>query len=195
MSASALNVCIELTDLVQIVQSVFSTMIGLEIAPCSEPWLPDGNRLTSAVHLSGDDWNGVVLLECERHQACAFAARFLSIDTPDAVDDIVRDVLGELANMIGGNLKCVLTRGIALSMPSVVDGGDYRMRFCRAQLMLQCAFDSADGVFWVSILTEPEKNPRMRCSSESCAISAAQFPEADEAVKAMGIFSDISDVR
>jgi chemotaxis protein CheX len=156
MSTSAMNVCIGVSDLVQIVQSVFSAMVGLEITPSSEPWSPDGNRLTSAVHLSGD-WNGVVLLECERHQACAFTARFLSIDTPDVVDDTVRDVLGELANMIGGNLKCVVTQGIALSMPSVVDGGDYRMRFCRAELMLQCAFDSADGVFWVSILTEPEK--------------------------------------
>jgi len=71
----------------------------------------------------------------------------------------VRDVLGELANMIGGNLKCVVTRGITLSMPSVVDGGDYRMRFCRAKLLLQCAFDSSDGVFWVSVLTEPAKQP------------------------------------
>ncbi len=158
MSVSAMNVCIEVSDLVQIVQSVFSTMIGLEIAPCSDPWSPDGNRLTAAVHLSGD-WNGVVLLECERRQACAFAARFLSIETPDTVDDTVRDVLGEVANMIGGNLKCVVTRGISLSMPSVVDGGDYRMRFCRAELLLQCAFDSADGVFWVIILTEPEKQP------------------------------------
>ncbi len=158
MSASAMKVCIEVSDLVQIVQSVFSTMIGLEIVPSSDPWSPDGNRLTAAVHLSGD-WNGVVLLECDRRQACAFAARFLSIDLPDTVDDTVRDVLGEVANMIGGNLKCVVTRGISLSMPSVVDGGDYRVRFCRAELMLQCAFDSPDGFFWVTILTEPEKEP------------------------------------
>jgi len=156
MSTSAMNPCIGASDLAQIVQSVFATMVSLEIVSCSEAWSPDGNRVTSAVHLSGD-WNGVVLLECERRQACAFAARFLSIDAPDSVDDTVRDVLGELANMIGGNLKCVVARGIALSMPSVVDGGDYRMRFCRAELMLQCAFDSSDGIFWVSILTEPEK--------------------------------------
>ena len=66
--------------------------------------------MTSAVQLTGE-WNGAVLLECDRGQACRFAARFLSIDLPDAVDDVVRDVLGELANMIGGNLKCVLSAG------------------------------------------------------------------------------------
>jgi len=158
MSTSALNVCIGASDLAEIVQSVFATMVNLEIDPSSEPWSPDGNRLTSAVHLSGD-WNGVVLLECDRRQACAFAAHFLSIDVPQAVDDTVRDVLGELANMIGGNLKCVVGHGMTLSMPSVVEGGDYRMTFCRAELMVQCAFDSADGTFWVSILSEPAKRP------------------------------------
>lgn len=178
MSTSAMNVRIEASDLAEIVQSVFSTMVNLEINPCFDSWSPDGNRITSTVHLAGD-WNGVILLECERRQACAFAARFLSIDAPQAVDDTVRDVLGELANMIGGNLKCVIGRGMTLSMPSVVDGGDYRMRFCRAELMVQCAFDSAEGVFWVSILAEPEKqyeSPQLRkgIASSSCSIRRSE---------------------
>ena len=72
------------------------------------------------------------MLECDRQQACAFAGRFLSMEPPETVDDVVRDVLGELANMIGGNLKCVLAGGLRLSMPSVVDGTDYSLRVCRA---------------------------------------------------------------
>lgn len=178
MSTSAMNVRIEASDLAEIVQSVFSTMVNLEINPCFDTWSPDRNRITSTVHLAGD-WNGVILLECERRQACAFSARFLSIDAPQAVDDTVRDVLGELANMIGGNLKCVIGRGMTLSMPSVVDGGDYRMRFCRAELMVECAFDSVEGIFWVSILTEPEKqyeSPQLRkgIASSSCSIRRSE---------------------
>jgi chemotaxis protein CheX len=72
--------------------------------------VPGADRLTSAVHLAGD-WNGAVLLECDRRQACRFAGRFLSMDPSDTVDDVVRDVLGELANMIGGNLKCMCWAG------------------------------------------------------------------------------------
>ena len=41
-----------------------------------------GIGLTAAVHLAGD-WNGAVLLECDRRQACRFAGRFLSMDPPD----------------------------------------------------------------------------------------------------------------
>jgi CheY-specific phosphatase CheX len=68
------------------------------------------------------------------------------------VDDVVRDVLGEVANMIGGNLKCVLSKGTRISMPSVIDG-DYRLRVCGAVVRERLAFQCAEGVFWVAVLT------------------------------------------
>jgi len=144
-------------ELAQIVESVFVTMMRLDVAECPTPWFPGGERLTSAVHLAGD-WNGAVLLECDRLQACRFAARFLSQDGPPivmpaSVDDVVRDVLGELANMIGGNLKCVLAGGVKLSMPAVVDGSEYSLRICKATLKERLAFQCAEGVFWITVLT------------------------------------------
>lgn len=140
------------SELAQIVESVFGTMMGLEVGDCGTPWFPGGDRLTSAVHMAGD-WNGALLLECDGRQACRFAGRFLSMDAPDTVDDVVRDVLGELANMIGGNLKCVLTRGIRLSMPSVVDGSDYNLRVCGAEVQERLAFQCADGIVWITVLS------------------------------------------
>ena len=138
--------------LAQIAESVFATMMNLEVGQGGTPWFPGGNRLTSALHLAGD-WNGAVLLECDREQACRFAGRFLSMDPPDTPDDVVRDVLGELANMIGGNLKCVLTPGIRLSMPSVVDGSDYSVRVVGAEVRERLAFQCAEGPFWITVLT------------------------------------------
>jgi chemotaxis protein CheX len=133
--------------LVQIVESVFETMMSLETGESGTPWFPSGDRLTAAVQLAGD-WNGALLLECDRGQACRFAGRFLSMDPPSTVDDDVRDVLGELANMIGGNLKGALTPGVRLSVPSVVDGGDYGVRICGAQVRARCA----EGHFWITVL-------------------------------------------
>jgi chemotaxis protein CheX len=148
---NGLNIEISPSDLTQIVESVFDAMIGLEARPCGPPWFPGADRLTAAVHLAGD-WNGAVMLECDRDQACRFAGRFLSIDTPGTVDDVVRDVLGELANMIGGNLKSVLMRGIHISMPSVVDGSDYSLRVCGAAVRQRLAFQCAEGPFWITVL-------------------------------------------
>jgi len=146
-----LGVVISPSDLTQIVESVFSAMLGLEATGLGPPWFSGEDRLTAAVHLAGA-WNGAVLIECDRAQACRFAGRYLSIDTPDSMDDVVRDVLGEIANMIGGNLKSALTRGIHISMPSVVDGSDYSMRVCGAEVSAQIGFQSAEGPFWVTAL-------------------------------------------
>lgn len=138
-------------ELGQIVESVFDAMMQLPVVRCGTEWFPDRDRLTSSVHLTGD-WNGAVLLECDGRQACSFASRFLSMGPFEQVDDVVRDVLGELANMIGGNVKCVLAVGIRLSMPSVVDGSDYSLRVCGAVVAERLAFQCGEGVFWVTVL-------------------------------------------
>jgi chemotaxis protein CheX len=140
------------SELTQIVESVFGTMMQLDVGQCETPWFPGGDRLTSAVHLTGD-WNGALLLECDESQACRFAGRFLSMDPADTVNDDVLDVLGELANMIGGNLKCVLTQGIRISMPCVVNGSDYSVRVCGAEQRDRVAFRSDEGPFWVTVLS------------------------------------------
>jgi len=141
--------------LAQIVKSVFITMMGLEVSDCEAPPSSHGERLTSFVHLTGG-WNGAVLFECNRHQACLFAGRILSMDPPESVDDDVRDVIGELANMIGGNLKSGMAPGVRLSMPTVMEGNDYDVRVCGSQLLERLAFQCEDGDFFVTVLSTKE---------------------------------------
>lgn len=144
-------------ELTPIVESVFGTMMGLEVTECGIPWFPAGDRLTSAVHLSGE-WNGAVLVECNPHDACRFAGRFLSVETPRHVDEVVRDVLGEMANMIGGNLKCILTAGIRLSTPKVTDGSagseapEIRHPDGGRLERERIAFECSDGIFWITLI-------------------------------------------
>ena len=137
----------------QIVESVFITMLNLEVVPYEIPWSPSRDQLTAVVHLSGNR-NGTLLFECNRWEACRFTGRFLSIEPPDTVNDDVRDVVGELANMIGGNLKSMLSQGIQLSMPSVMDGSDYSLRVCGVEARRQLAFQCDDGLFWITTLTK-----------------------------------------
>jgi chemotaxis protein CheX len=135
-----------------IVKSVFITMLGLEVSDSQAPICFSCDRLTSFVHLTGG-WNGAVLFECTTQQACQFAGRILAMDPPEAVDDDVRDVIGEMANMIGGNMKSAMAPGVRLSMPTVMEGRDYDVRFCGSQLLERLAFQCADGDFWVTVLT------------------------------------------
>ena len=136
----------------EIVKSVFVTMMGLEVIASEAPSVPFGDRLTSFVQLTGE-WNGAVMFECTRRQACLFAGRILAMDPPDSVDDDVRDMLGELANMIGGNMKCTMASGVRLSMPTVMDGSDYDLHICRSQVRDRLEFECEDGHFWVTVLS------------------------------------------
>jgi chemotaxis protein CheX len=140
----------------RIVKSIFTTMMDLPVDQSEAPWHPGGDRLTSIVYLEGD-WNGAISLECSARQACEFAGRILSMDPPDAVDNDVRDVLGELANMIGGNVKSAMATGARLSMPSVVDGYDYGLRICGACIQDRLAFRFAGGNFWVTLISKQDE--------------------------------------
>jgi chemotaxis protein CheX len=139
-------------DLTRIVHDVFETMLGLELEPSAEPWKPTRDRLTGAVYLAGA-WKGAVLLECDHSQAYHLTSLLMSLPLPAAIDDDVRDTMGELANMIGGNLKSVLPRGVVLSMPSVVEGSDYSLRVCGGSATVErLAYASPEGVLWVTLV-------------------------------------------
>lgn len=149
MQTNPLTISDELT---KIVQNVFETMMGLEVAAVDAPWFHHPERLTAAVQLSGA-WSGAVLLECDRTLACRLAAAFLSMPEPDEVDDMVRDVVGELTNMIGGNLKCALSDGIQLSTPVVVDGSSHSLRVCGAEVCRQLALACDGRLLWVTVVS------------------------------------------
>jgi chemotaxis protein CheX len=135
----------------QVVQAIFSTMLDLPVQALDHrsPALKD--KVTSSVFLEGP-WNGGVSLICSRPHACQLAARFLAADPPAEVDDDVRDVLGELANMIGGNIKSCLGPDMRLSLPSVIDGSDYEVRVCGSEVCDHIRFGSPDGEFWICIV-------------------------------------------
>jgi chemotaxis protein CheX len=137
-------------ELAQIVESVFGSMLNLEARESGSPWATQSPRVRAMVRLTSG-WNGAVLMECDATQACRFAARFLSMEAPDSVDDLVRDVLGELANMIGGNLKCILQGGMRLSLPSVVEMEGDGPNAGRVDHRL--SFQTEDGPFGVIVIS------------------------------------------
>lgn len=139
-------------DLAHAVCRVFETMLGLKAGPSAEALPSCAELMTAAVYLSGRH-RGAVLIHCLPPQACAFAARFLSIATPGLVDDEVLDVLGELTNMVAGNLPCTLVPGTLLSIPSVFEGPAARLRVCGSHGAERAAFRTVSGPFWVTMVS------------------------------------------
>lgn len=143
-------------DVAQIVESVFHTMLNVDVSPSETVGTAGINSLTAAVHFAGQ-WQGAVLLQCGPTEAVAFANCLLPGEENPQSDADVRDALGELTNMVGGNLKSVLPPGVALSIPSVVAGSDYALHICGGNAFKTVSFSSHLGAFWVTLVQVLER--------------------------------------
>jgi CheY-specific phosphatase CheX len=146
------------TEVNRIVEDVLLTMTDYPVAAADTDYFEQPDRATCAVFFTGE-WSGAVLLECPMGMALEFTARLMRIPKPVQFDDDVFDALGELANMIGGNLKSVLPRGVNLSMPSVVEGTKYSLRVCGGHQYKRMAFAGPNGPFWVTLVETAQPRP------------------------------------
>lgn len=140
-------------DLARIVEDVFSTMLGMD-AVLSAAVEPSAECITASVQFVGG-WRGAVLLTCGGQLARRFAARLMPSPSGAgevASKDDVSDTLGEVVNMIGGNLKSVLPVGVVLSIPSVIEGRDFAFRICGGNEFKTNHFLCEDGAFEITLV-------------------------------------------
>ena len=88
------------------------------------PLVPDGDEgqpsdVHSSVSISGS-WTGHVVYASSTAAAKRAAAAFLAMEAEEVSSEDLSDVLGELANIVGGNVKAMLPPGCFLSLPQVV---------------------------------------------------------------------------
>jgi CheY-specific phosphatase CheX len=141
------------SEIAQIVATIWQSVLGIECQPTTDlPGASTGTML-GCVHITGA-WQGAVVLGCPK----AFAARAATImfNTPDQECNVtdMQDAIAELTNMIGGNLKALLTDAEAcqLSLPSVVAGSDYITRIPGSRPINRIAIECGDHVIVINVL-------------------------------------------
>lgn len=103
--------------LLQVVRDICETMLGLPLTP-GNALTTRGSRWVPSIRISGDT-EAVVEIETNRHVAQRIATRMFGIGPNQIEEDDLRDALGEVVNMIGGNLKGLLPGECNLSLPKV----------------------------------------------------------------------------
>ena len=108
-----------------IAPNVFETMLNIPISVANPGPLP-ASRISGAMGIAGEQVTGTVYVHLPEALARE-AARALLQATPGqtAGDTDIHDMVGELANMIGGGLKsrlCDADVFCAMSTPSVIRG-------------------------------------------------------------------------
>lgn len=109
-------------DLRGIVWQVWTAYLRCEpeIGPSPEP-MPDTAEVTASIGVAGA-WNGLAVLRCGVPAAGQIAGAMLDVDPAGASADDCIDALGELVNILAGNVKSLLPKPSHLSLPQVVMG-------------------------------------------------------------------------
>ncbi len=108
------------SDLQEITRSVFAVTLGWSVeVHCPDPKYSHGTGVLSAVVDISGGWDGTVRLMLTEGLGRHIAGAMLGVAPDEIARSAVWDAVGELANMIGGNLKAILPGPCVLSMPMV----------------------------------------------------------------------------
>lgn len=114
---------VDAETLVELTQAVWASFVDPELplldlgdAPADDG--PDGNVI-GTIEIEGPE-AGLLRVTMPAQAASDAAARMFDIDADTVVDADVQDATGEIANMIGGNVKAMLSGDHRLGLPSVV---------------------------------------------------------------------------
>ncbi|MBI1758553.1 MAG: chemotaxis protein CheX [Actinobacteria bacterium] len=109
-------------------------------------------EVSAAVSVTGA-WRGHVVVACSSAASRHAAAALLGVELADVSGDDIADALGELANVIGGNVKSLLPEPSALSLPHVVIAqNDSSSRWPSVTELCRLAAIWQDEPFLVSVL-------------------------------------------
>jgi chemotaxis protein CheX len=106
--------------------------------------------LTGTVSISGQ-WDGLVALTCSSVAATRVAALMFDAELEKISQADVLDAVGELVNIVGGNLKGMLPSPTGLSLPSVMDGTEPIDARAGADLLVDVQLSWMDEPVRVSI--------------------------------------------
>jgi CheY-specific phosphatase CheX len=115
----------------EIAESIWGAMLGLPIEAgsvgASESWV------TGCVTIGGG-WSGAVTVELSSGLARQVASALFAMEPAEVTDAEVRDAVGELANMVGGNIKALMPGSCQLSLPAVANGRSEELAAARGRL-------------------------------------------------------------
>ncbi len=136
MTAAKAGPVVTAEQIAAITRDVWQSFLSLElvVAPADHLATLDGATSTGCVHISGE-WNGSIFVQCtDAHAQQAAEAMFMA-EPGSLGPDEISDALGELTNMIGGNIKSLLPEPSRLSIPTVAYGENYKIRVPNAVLV------------------------------------------------------------
>jgi len=151
-------------------ESVFSTMLGLETTAgtprTSQGAVAPSYGVAALVGLAGS-WIGTGSVDCSAEMSCKIATAMLGTEYDTVTDDVL-DAMGEVANMIIGNIKNSVEAVVGpmnLSIPTVIYGRNFTTRSQRQNQWTVVPFECQGDEFLIQVMLLPNSNAQslMQC--------------------------------
>lgn len=140
------------------VVEIFSSMVMMDVTSAGEleaSSLSFTDAISGVVGLAGTH-KGCLAIHLPHATAMGITSSFLGMDVEEMGED-VDDAVGELANMLGGNIKSILSekgRDIELSLPTTVSGREYDFQPTKEADRIILKFNCDAGTFSVDLQLE-----------------------------------------
>jgi chemotaxis protein CheX len=142
-------------EIISATKDVFSTMVMMELEN-SSPIIGKGGEITSNISSMlglGGGIKGVLAIHCPAHVAKGITGAFLGMEVEELGDD-VKDAIGEITNMVAGNLKVFFAKtgiDVKLAIPTSVIGESYHTSGSFGATRIVVPFTNENGPFWIEL--------------------------------------------
>jgi chemotaxis protein CheX len=131
---------------------VFETVLKTGVKRVDVPGnLGGGKYVAAKVEVSGS-WNGSVTVGCTHTLARRTAGKMFDMPAESVTMEELRDAVGEIANIIGGNVKTLIAGKARLSLPSVAEVDDQSVFEASARDRMNVWFESEGERFVVQLV-------------------------------------------
>jgi chemotaxis protein CheX len=137
-------------------KDVFLTMLMVDLeneVVIENERCPIQSNMTSMIGLGGGI-RGLLAIHCPASVAKAITGAFLGMVVDD-LDDDVKDAIGEIANMVAGNLKVSYAKiniNIELAIPTSIVGESFHVSGVADANRIIVPLKMADETFWVELM-------------------------------------------
>jgi chemotaxis protein CheX len=136
----------------------FQSMLNTKVIP-GKLFLVKGAKIQSDISgiigLSGGA-KGSIILSFPKISALKSVSAFIG-EKVVIMDEVVKDAVGELANIVAGAAKKDLTQyKISISLPTVIIGDNHEVQGGKDVVPMAVPFDSPLGIFWLLVSFKSE---------------------------------------
>ncbi len=125
----------------ELINGCWFDTVGIHIEPTTHEDIEAADSLCIAtVVFTGGEGQGSLTVAMKTDIAKRFAGKMFDIPLDQLSNDDISDSMGEIANVLAGNLKTNFFRDNELSKPLIMDGGDDVLAMFKVDAIYQKVF-------------------------------------------------------